>query len=148
MINHYNNEEENILKSNIDDELLENCYKNLKTSEDKERIVEISMRLLSSDFKKQLKNIFIYETSTERVNTLIQNYNSIKEYILIINKMKNNSKKKKVLKEFIEIIQEKDNITDEAINLIKMLEIDDSNKTKINEILKSKETINKELIGV
>ena len=56
--------------------------------------------------------------------------------------------KNKVVKEFIEIIKEKDNVTDEEIRLINSLNISDSDREKLNEILNSKETINKELVGI
>jgi protein-tyrosine-phosphatase len=46
------------------------------------------------------------------------------------------------------MIKEKDNVTDEEIKLINSLNISDSDKEKLNEILNSKETINKELVGV
>ena len=148
VINKYKNCESIFLEKITNDKLLEDYYKNLKTSESREHLLEVSVNLLSSDFNKQLENIFVYESSSERMKILISDHNSIYDYVLIINKMNKKIMKNKVVKEFIEIIKEKDNVTDEEIKLINSLNISDSDKEKLNEILNSKETINKELVGV
>lgn len=148
VINKYKNHESIFLEKIIDDKLLENYYKNLKTSESREQLLEVSMDLLSSDFNKKLENIFVYESSSERMKILMSNHNSIYDYVLIINKMNKKVMKNRVVKEFIEIIKEKDNVTDEEIKLINSLNVSDLDGEKLNEILNSKETINKELVGV
>ena len=148
VINKYKNHESIFLEKIIDDKLLEDYYKSLKTSESREQLLEVSMDLLSSDFNKKLENIFVYESSSERMKILMSNHNSIYDYVLIINKMNKKVMKNKVVKEFIEIIKEKDNVTDEEIKLINSLNVSDLDREKLNEILNSKETINKELVGV
>lgn len=148
VINKYKNHESIFLEKIIDDKLLENYYKSLKTSESREQLLEVSMDLLSSDFNKKLENIFVYESSSERMKILMSNHNSIYDYVLIINKMNKKVMKNRVVKEFIEIIKEKDNVTDEEIKLINSLNVSDLDREKLNEILNSKETINKELVGV
>lgn len=148
VINKYKNHESIFLEKIIDDKLLEDYYKSLKTSESREQLLEVSMDLLSSDFNKKLENIFVYESSSERMKILMSNHNSIYDYVLIINKMNKKVMKNRVVKEFIEIIKEKDNVTDEEIKLINSLNVSDLDREKLNEILNSKETINKELVGV
>ena len=148
VINKYNNYESVILARIIDDKLLKDYYNILKTPESREHLIEVSMELLSSDFNKQIENIFVYESSTERMKTLLSYHNSIHDYVLIINKMNKTNMKNKTLREFIEIIKEKDNIPDDEINLINTLDINEQNKEKIKKILNSKEKINKELIAL
>lgn len=148
VINKYKNHESIFLEKIIDDKLLEDYYKSLKTSESREQLLEVSMDLLSSDFNKKLENIFVYESSSERMKILMSNHNSIYDYVLIINKMNKKVMKNRVVKEFIEIIKEKDNVTDEEIKLINSLNVSDLDREKLNKILNSKETINKELVGV
>ena len=82
------------------------------------------------------------------MKTLLSYHNSIHDYVLIINKMNKTNMKNKTLREFIEIIKEKDNIPDDEINLINTLDINEQNKEKIKKILNSKEKINKELIAL
>ncbi|MGN1311879.1 MAG: P-loop NTPase fold protein [Bacilli bacterium] len=147
VVNKYHNYEENILGRLINDELLKNYYNCLVVSEDRERTLNISMKLISKDFDKQMDNIFIYESSIARMKELISNHNTICEYALIINKVNKKSIKEKLISNFIEIINDKDNIIDEEINAIKSLNIDIVTKEKINEILNTKETINKALVG-
>ena len=148
VINKYNNYEEKILKKIINDNLLEDYYKNLKTPESREHLIEKSMELLQNDFDKQIENVFVYESSSNRMKNLMSNHTSINDYVLIINKMKKKSMKTKVVKELIEFLNEKDNITDEEIKIINTLDINKADKEKIVEILCSKETINKNLINL
>ena len=148
IINKYYDYESIFLEKIIDDKLLNDYYKILKTSEKREHLIEVSIGLLSSDFNKQIENIFVYESSSERMKILMSNHNSIYDYVLVINKMSKKNMKNKLVKEFIEMLKEKDNVTDEEINLINTLYIEDLDKEKFKEILNSKETINKELIGV
>ena len=148
VINKYKNHESVFLEKIIDDKLLENYYKSLKTSESREQLLEASVSLLSDDFNKQLENIFVYESSSQRMKILMLNHNSIYDYVLIINKMNKKVMKNRVVKEFIEIIREKDNVTDEEIKLVNSLNVSDLDRKKLSELLNSKETINKELVDV
>lgn len=148
VINKYKNHELVFLEKIIDDKLLENYYKSLKTSESREQLLEASVSLLSDDFNKQLENIFVYESSSQRMKILMLNHNSIYDYVLIINKMNKKVMKNRVVKEFIEIIREKDNVTDDEIKLVNSLNVSDLDRKKLSELLNSKETINKELVGV
>ena len=148
VINKYNNYEETILQKIINDNLLEDYYKNLKTPEGREHIIEKSMDLLQNDFDKQIENVFVYESSSNRMKNLMSNHTSINDYVLIINKMKKKSMKTKVVKELIDFLSEKDNITDEEIEIINTLDINKTDKERITEILISKETINKNLINL
>lgn len=148
VINKYKNYEEIILQKIIDDKLLEDYYKRLKTPESREYVIEGSIRLIQNDFDKEIENIFIFESSSDRLKLLTDAHTSMKDYVLIVNSMKKNSMKKKVVKELMEILKEKDNITNEEIILINSLNINDVEKKEIKELLISKEIINKELIGV
>lgn len=148
VVNNYKNHEADILRRLINEGLLKDYYKCLSIPEERELFLNKSMQLISNDFDKQIDNIFVYESSTERMNELISKHSTICDYVLIINKVSKKSMKRKLVSEFIKIINDKDNIVDNEINAINSLDIDVAYKEKINEILKSKEIINKELVGV
>lgn len=146
VIKKYNNYEEILIQKIIDDNLLKDYYKNLETSESREHTIEISINLLSNDFDKQIENIFIFESSVDRMKSLVTNHNSIADYVIIINKMNKKTMKNKIVKELIDILKEKDNVTDEEIKSINTLDIRGSDKEKLIEILNTKETINRKLL--
>ena len=147
IINRYKGHEENILSRIIEDNILRDFYETITIPEDRESIVEKSIKLISNDFNKQLNNIFIYESSNERMNLLISNHKSIHDYVQIINKMSKANMKKRIVNELIEIISEKDNIVADEISDLETLETDKNSKEKIRNILNSKEENNKELVN-
>lgn len=148
IINSYINSEKEILTKIIDKGLLKEYYKTLKISENREHIIQLSIDLISNNFAEQLKNMFIYETSKERMQKLVESHKSIKELVEIINQITKKNYKSYVLKVFIELLKDKDNIIDDEIKSIHSLNIDEENRQIIQSILIKKETINRELVGV
>ena len=79
---------------------------------------------------------------------LVESHKSIKELVGIINQITKKNYKSYVLKIFIELLKDKDNIIDDEIKSIHSLNIDEENRQIIQSILIKKETINRELVGV
>lgn len=123
----------NILKDNG---LLKEVYDNLKSSEKKEKFVENAITNLS-DFEEKIDNMFLYESASDRFNTLIE-----KEYTLlnILQIMKHTEKSGNIqlsIDKIISILRDKDNITNEELNnLIEIINLDKINKNESKKIIK------------
>lgn len=146
IINKYKDYETEIIKNIINKGLLKNYYHYLSVPEEREQVIELSLQLISNNFEKQLENIFIYESSSERMQEFLKHHNNIDDCVKIINKITKIKIKKKLENNLIEIIKEKDNIIKSELESISLLDVNDEVKNKINEILKEKEEKNKELI--
>lgn len=146
VIKKYENKETDVLKQLIETNNLKEYYDFLKTPEEREHMITISIALLSNNFKNELNNIFIFETSHDRLQRFISSHNLINDKVLIINKIKKQELKIKAIDNLIENIEEKENIVDEEIKAIGLLKTDNKTKSKIKKILLSKEKINKELV--
>lgn len=148
VVNKYKNYEEEIIKKIINNGLLKKYYDSLTDPEDREHVIGLSLKLVSGDFEKQLENIFIYESSYDKIQILLENHNTIDEYVKVINSITKKSIKNKLLISFIEIIEEKDNILKSESESIELLNVDAEMKRKIKKILKKKEIKNKEIVEV
>ena len=146
VINKYKNNEKTIIKKLIENKILKYYYDCLETSEEREKILDQAMDLMSNNFELQLENIFLYESSIERMNTLISKNNNIEKYVLIINNVTKENIRKKIIINLIEIIIDKENIIDKEIEALNSLIIDENYWSQIKDILYKKEKINKELI--
>ena len=97
IINKYKDYETEIIKNIINKGLLKNYYHYLSVPEEREQVIELSLQLISNNFEKQLENIFIYESSSERMQEFLKHHNNIDDCVKIINKITKIKIKKKYI---------------------------------------------------